>query len=560
MCAPHAGGLTHHVEAEAKLAASVAAGYASAPHALPCWPIRTCPYSIVDESVRAGKPKFRLTTDLSWPHPGAMWAGGAAVDSVNDGMDRSAWPANRLVRVREFAEAAGIMQGAEQQRQTRLWSMDCEAFYRAVGRQRSELWRNGVWCLHGASLDGRCCFGDASAATKCASISNYLVCQIRAALSAFDAAHPSCDPVWVQWQEARRAVGVDAALAWVAMYIDDAVASSADDLVYDVAGRAVVDAGGVQRRRAACHFEIARTVIERYGWISSPGKEQPPALEVDALGVRADLQSSRLYLSQAKCQRYGAHVRQVLQSRLCERASYERLVGRLQFAAQCFPYGRQHLHACLRVLRASFRLQQGRVHVSQAAQRELRWWAPFLEGGAGDGVPLAAVRMPPVGPACAAVYADASTSGGFMAWTVHGGELLYAQDEWAPEEREQLGIAEMELLASTFGLVAFAPCLPRCVVSYTDNTVAQAAMRAAAVRAERMQQLVAARTRWLVESGIAEASRRITTTANLWADWGSRGQLARVLAQAATLGIPARRCHVPVEWRDVLAWHSCSPV
>ena len=559
LCAPHAGGLAHHAEAEAKLAASVAAGYASAPHTLPCWPIRTCPYSVVDESVRAGKPKFRLTTDLSWPHPGSMWAGGASVDSVNDGMDRSAWPANRLVRVREFAEAAGIMQGAEQQRRTRLWSMDCEAFYRAVGRQRAELWRNGVWGLRGASLDGRCCFGDASAATKCARISNYLVFQIRAALADFDAAHPSCDPEWVRWQAERRAAGVDAALAWVAMYIDDAVASSADDLVYDATGRVVLDADGVQRRRAACHFEIARAVIERYGWVSSPGKEQPPALEVEALGVRVDLQSSRLYLSQAKCQRYGAHVRQALQSQLCERASYERLVGQLQFAAQCFPYGRQHLHACWRVMRASFRLQQGRVHISQAAQRELQWWAQFLEDGAGDGVPLAAVRMPPVGPACAAVYADASTSGGFMAWTLHGGELLYAQGDWTPEEREQLGIAEMELLASTFGLLAFDPYLPRCVVSYTDNTVAQAAMRAAAVRAERMQHLVAERTRWLMERGVAEASRRITTTANLWADWGSRGQLGRVLAQAAALDIPARHCDVPAGWRDVLAWHSCSP-
>ena len=129
---------------------------------------------MVDESVRAGKPKFRLTTDLSWPHSGMMEAGGRPVDAVNAAMDRSRWPANRLVRVREVAEAAGIMHG-DGARRARLWSIDCEAFYRAVGRQRAELWRNGVWCLDGATLDGRCCFGDASAATKCARISNYLV-------------------------------------------------------------------------------------------------------------------------------------------------------------------------------------------------------------------------------------------------------------------------------------------------------------------------------------------------------------------------------------------------
>ena len=554
LCAPHAGALVHQEQAEGKLAASVAAGYASDPHPLPCWPLRTCPYSVVDESVRAGKPKFRLTTDLSWPHVGTMWAGGEMVDSVNGSMDRSAWPSNRLVRVREYAEAAGAMQGAAQQRSTRLWSLDCEAFYRAVGRQRAELWRNGVWGLGGATLDGRCCFGDASAATKCARISNYLVFQMRAALADFDADHPTCDPTWVSWQERRRAAGVGDQLFWVAMYVDDGVGSSADDLVFDAAGRAVCGADGVQRRRADCHFEVARAAVERYGWVSAPGKEQRPAKSVEALGVHIDLASSCMRLSAAKCERYGAHVQQVLTSSTCERASYERLVGRLQFAAQCFPYGRQHMHACWRVMRASFRLRGDVVLISGAARRELRWWAAHLGAAVVGGVPLASVMMPQVGAGCAAVYADASTSGGFMAWTVVDGTLLFAVGEWTEEERRQLGIAELELLASTFGLVAFAQWLPRCVVSFTDNTVAQAAMRAAAIRSAGMQQIVAARTRWLMEQGIAEAARRITTEANLWADWGSRGQLERVLAQAEQLQLPWRRCAVPEAWRGVLAW------
>ena len=65
-----------------------------------------------DESERAGKPKFRLTIDLSWPHLGMMLApDGSTIDSVNDGIDRSSWPANRLVRVSEYAEAAAGLQG-----------------------------------------------------------------------------------------------------------------------------------------------------------------------------------------------------------------------------------------------------------------------------------------------------------------------------------------------------------------------------------------------------------------------------------------------------------------
>lgn len=58
--------------------------------------------AVVDESERAGKPKFWLTTDLSWPHPGRLSDAEGGVDSVNDAMDRSRWPANPLVRVLDF--------------------------------------------------------------------------------------------------------------------------------------------------------------------------------------------------------------------------------------------------------------------------------------------------------------------------------------------------------------------------------------------------------------------------------------------------------------------------
>ena len=71
--------------------------------------IRSCPMSVVDKSVRAGKPKWRLTTDLSWPHVGAMIEGGIEVDAVNQAKDRSDWPANRTMRVIELAEAAGYI-------------------------------------------------------------------------------------------------------------------------------------------------------------------------------------------------------------------------------------------------------------------------------------------------------------------------------------------------------------------------------------------------------------------------------------------------------------------
>ena len=127
------------------------------------------------------------------------------VDSVNGAMDRSRWLANRLVHVTEYGEAMALLQGSLRQRRVRVWGLDCEAFYRAVGRQRRELWRNGICLPDGVQLDERCCFGDASAATKCSRISNYLVFQMRRALRAFDDEHPTRDAGWQVWQAARRA-------------------------------------------------------------------------------------------------------------------------------------------------------------------------------------------------------------------------------------------------------------------------------------------------------------------------------------------------------------------
>ena len=73
LCAPHVDGLKSYKQMLTKTKASVEAGWASGGHtSLPCWPIRSSPMSVVDESMRAGKPKWRLTTDLSWPHAGYM--------------------------------------------------------------------------------------------------------------------------------------------------------------------------------------------------------------------------------------------------------------------------------------------------------------------------------------------------------------------------------------------------------------------------------------------------------------------------------------------------------
>ena len=52
----------------------------------------------------------------------------------------------------------------------------------------------------------------------------------------------------------------------------------------------------------------------------------------------------------------------------------------------------------------------------------------------------------------------------------------------------------------------------------------------------------------MLEHGILETSERITSKANLWADLGSREQIAEVIDQAAALDLSARRIHPAAEW------------
>jgi hypothetical protein len=571
LCAPHAGALRELSIAVGKAEGDVSSGWADGGHGwLPCWPLRSCPYSIVDESVRAGRAKWRLTIDLSWPHDGMMADGGGGVDSVNGGMDRAAWPPNRLVRVMEYAEALELLRGGDAApRRVRAWSLDCEAYYRAVGRQRRELWRNAIFLPSGVRLDERCCFGDAAAATKCSRISNFLTRRVRLALAAFDAAHPTRDAEWLEWQAARRAAAVAAgcssdevdewcSLAWFAMYIDDAMAGSADDLVFNESGAPVLGDDGVQRRRASVHFDIARRTLESFGWSSAISKEQPPGLEVEALGVLVSLVGGgSVRLSGAKRQRYGKHVLAAAASASISSESLLRLVGRLQFAAQMYPVGRQHLHALWRAARVSSRRRDGAVALGRGALRELAWWRRELAASEHVGVPLASCgAFAPTAAGSTALYADASDVG-FAAWCAverpEGSYVIMLDGLWSAAERACLTIADRELLASTWALVAFAPWSQSRVTSFSDNTVAEAAMSSTAPRAPVAQLVAARRTQWLFEHAVVECAARVTTKANLWADVGSRpdlGGAAEVARQALRLGRRVLHVAVPASWRD----------
>ena len=545
LCAPHLSALRDWSVASERTAASVQKGWAYEAH-LPCWPINVCPYGVVDESVRAGEPKWRLTNDLSWPPPGALPDGGGEfVSSHNASIDRSAWPPARMIHVRDVAEAAAIMQLSEAP--VKLWSVDCEAFYRKMGRQRAEIWRNAMAVADGFQVDKRCCFGSAADAAKCARVSNFLAHEGRAAMAAVDQRYPSRDRRVLEWQRARREAcpGDDQAadLGRVGLYIDDAPACSFDDLLFETDGTAVWR-DGVHLTRAQAHFDAFCEMLLHYGHSSKPSKEQRPSMSVEVLGVEIDLQQRRMWLSPRTAARYQKRVLEAAAEQRMPKVEYLRLMGRLQFAAAVFPRGRQWLHAAWRVARARFRLAGDQVQITARVRGDFRRWARALENPKLEGVPLAARKevghMGETG--VGAIYADASGEYGWAAWTVADGTLLWCGDAWSPAVRDQLHINEKELFASTAGLMALAPAARLSgVLNFTDNTVAMSAMRSCTAQSARMQELCVARVDWMLTHGVNEAALRVSTHHNLWADMGSRNRAEEMERQAEALGLRVQR-------------------
>ena len=319
LCAPHAGGMQFFAEASSRLRAGVDEGWASEHARLPFWPLRCDPYSIVDETARnGGVPKFRLTNDHSWPPPSSVSVdgtlrseGGAFIQSLNESMDRSAWPAAKLMRVQQMAEAAAILQSSGAR--VRLGVLDIVAYYKQFGRQLDELYRNGAFTEKGFIVDERCCFGSAADAAKCSRISNFLVFHARRAMQAIDARYPSQDEGVLAWLAARRAAGEaagasesDLAELWaclhvVGMYIDDGSHASIDDALYEADGSPVLR-HGVHLHRAQAHFEAFQAEMARFGLETA--KEQPPGDCVTLLGVDIDLAVNRLRLTDRKRKAY----------------------------------------------------------------------------------------------------------------------------------------------------------------------------------------------------------------------------------------------------------------
>ena len=558
LCAPHMSALMNIPMASEKLDKIVQSGWGFAGE-LPAWPIRACPYGLVDESERAGKPKWRLTNDLSWPPPmGCPDGVGGYVESLNASMKRSLWPQGKLAKVSELAEAAAIMRLAGVP--VKLWKFDCEAFYKRMGRQTAQLWRVAMVREEGIQVDTRCCFGSAADAAKCCRVSNFLLHHVKAAMEKVDLDFPPVDKKILAWQERRAAIaardgyamGRFTAAGVAAVYIDDGLGVSFDDALIGKDGEAVTR-DGAPLTRATAHFESALAAVARFGFPVAPLKTVRPCGRAVFLGVEIDTDEGWMRLDPLKRGVYLRRVREALSVKAMPRTHFLRLLGRLQFAAMCLPRGRQWMHAAWRAVRTRFRVSSDRVIFTKSVVRDLRLWEEALASVEQPTSPLApAARLGAVGDlGVGAMYADASGNKGWSAWTCDGGKVLLTGGEWTLEERS-LDISVKELYASSAGVATLAPLAEwTAVYNFTDSMVALASMRSATPRSARLQALSARRVEMLIAMGLREAPERISSKSNLWADLGSRGHSEEVVAQAAYLGWSTTRLAVAAEWASM---------
>ena len=574
LCAPHSGALSFFEQAEAKIAKSVLMGWAEDHERLPMWPIRCAPYSVVDESAKAGKPKYRLSNDLSWPKPGVpLEPHGLPSPSLNDAMDRSAWPPAVLPRIAQVA--SGVMVLMASGAPVRAWKVDAEAYYRKIGRRPDQVWRQAMVTPGGNwQIDWRCQFGDASVAVKALRHSDHMASVVKQRLRQFDATHPPRDPQIVAWQRARLQVALElgvlvpdlepfcderwAVLHVFGQYVDDGGGASIDDLLFDQLGRPMRDSDGTHLSRAQLHLELVEDVFDAFGHLSSPEK-RVIGVRIDLLGVEMDLLTGRMRLAAGKRERYAASCRAVsIRQSGVPLTEFRELLGKLTFASIVYPKGRQWVAPCWRRFKISLkRSPVQKVFITRHVREALQRWAVELEDPEHVGVPMACREwVPQFGtPGVGVIYADASGEEGWAAWTFVSGVVHMVSGVWGPLDRDLI-IADKELVASTVGLFVLGEALQfRYVWEYTDNTVALSAIRSLTPSTPLSQRLCAARVIWCSDRSVFVMGERITSANNEWADIGSRpvtrGGPAAVAVLARSLGFEFIDLHV-VDWREII--------
>lgn len=238
-----------------------------------------------------------------------------------------------------------------------------------------------------------------------------------------------------------------------------------------------------------------------------------------------------------------------------ERDELNAMAHRLIFCAQILVQMRPWLFSVFALLRVAFRTRRGRILLSPAAKVDLRRCLYALRMRGADGAHFASARgFPSLEDGARVSYADAAVElerRGYGGWAVLGRLFVYI----VGVTDALVTINALELWATTATVVAVAlrDRTAEYFAEYSDNTSAEAVAARSSAAAPQMQLLLQRRDAMLGGLGVFCLPQRVSSEANEFADWLSRGRERDVLAAVAAAGLRAERLDVPEELLALLA-------
>jgi hypothetical protein len=538
------------------------------------WPERLAPTSMVER-----KGNWRLCHDLSWPRPPSESDDDAVVspNTADFGVLVVVFvQLGQLCMMVAIMAVAGVI--------VLVWKFDLSKAYKRTGQQRATTWYRTYLGDEGPQTLDRVAFGQKDGPSSFSRQSSFGVFVINRELDYADQCYPTQDPALRAWQLARfsaaTAQGAAEPSAWMRLFfvlcfIDDYGGASFDDLLFRADLSPVYDSRGQQRRRASLHFDVSRSVLERFGHYleDEPEKMTHPSTSMVLLGGQIDVVAEELLLDPTKRRVYADALDAFLSpdglSRPISPARLMSLAFKLLVVCETAPYARQWLHSAFRALRRRADVQlQDEAELREDFQRFLR----LLRGESRIAVPFACRQSFPFAnqPELVVKYDDASgddsqnpfappTDGvaGYGGWFVRGRTLFFYWGLWTAEELRLYHITVLEAVISFWSLQLAKAAVPEIshVLEFTDNTGAEWLARRESPHAPRLQRVSARRTDLLLRLRIFARTLRVASKINTWADDLSRQRVAKVLREAAALGLRAQRLHIPADMRD-LSWLS----
>ena len=426
---------------------------------------------------------------------------------------------------------------------------DLRSAYRVIGRQRADLWKQGVIWVDAASLDGRLQFGDASACNTFNRTTNYGVWRARRRLAYIDSTYPPRVVELKEWQLQRRASGLGAELSFVMGYFDDMPFGAFDDALVDERGVACMLDGAPVRRCDAVARECM-TAFEEIGHVIEPEKTQWPSLHLTCQGALIDVHAEQLQLHPDKRVAYLEALHDILRAApRVPRSEYNSVAHKLLYCATIMIRLRIllfHIFRCLHGSRFS-----SVVHLTTHAINSLRSCALALEHSSDHTLPLAwREHVPSIGDGAIAQYADAAGDGlgtpGFGVWWVVGRRLFLVFGAWHAHQLS-LPIHVLEFWTNSMGLEAVwtQDHKHEFIVEFTDNVAAEVIGDSQYSSSEPMMLIAEWRSDFMDATGVCSLPQRVSSAHNVWADMLSRGLASEVLRQALLLGLSPTVLPVP---------------